>query len=57
MPSYLTPFLPSLPPLVTLGQITNALNQSRPNYYWGGDLVCMTNNDVCCPAYCCNVLR
>ena len=41
---------------VTLGQINNVLNQSRPNYFWGGEIACGTASDVCCPAYCCNVV-
>jgi hypothetical protein len=42
---------------VTLSQISSALNQSRPHYFWGGDLVCYDANMACCPAYCCNVMR
>lgn len=42
---------------VTLGQIASVLNQSRPNYFWGGEVVCSTSTDYCCPAYCCNVLN
>ncbi|EWM25993.1 hypothetical protein Naga_100531g2, partial [Nannochloropsis gaditana] len=41
---------------VTLSQISSALNQSRPHYFWGGDLVCYDANMACCPAYCCNVM-
>lgn len=43
---------------MTLGELSDVLNQSRPHYYWDRSTVACaapTSSVPCCPAYCCNV--
>ena len=39
-----------------MSEIAHVLNQSRPEYFWGGDVACTVVDGICCPPYCCSIM-